>query len=140
MSTGTPGHPDVRPTRLAPVGFVDAAGVARVAIPDEPVDLKEKLRRLAAEPGDDASRETCLGLWLWERWQPALEPVGYTRDQFVDEVARTRREQGLWVRGERQWAHYATGLAGRLLRRAPDGAAGDPAPDPPPGSGGPLTG
>lgn len=101
----------------------DAAGVARVELPEEPADLKAKLRRLAAEPGGLGAHEACLGLWLWERWQPALEPLGYTRDQFVDGVVRTRREQLLWVRGERQWDHFVTGLAGRVLRRAPAGAA-----------------
>lgn len=105
----------------------DAAGVARVELPEEPVDLKEKLRRLAAEPEGLGTHEACLGLWLWERWQPALEPIGYTRDQFVDEVVRTRREQLLWTRGERQWDHFVTGLAGRVMRRAPAGAAADSA-------------
>jgi hypothetical protein len=105
------------------VDLFDAAGVIRVELPEEPADLKEKLCRLTAEPGGPDTHEACLGLWLWERWQPALEPVGYTRDQFVDEVVRARREQLLWIRGERQWDHFVTGLAGRLLRRAPAGAA-----------------
>ncbi len=123
MSAVLPGRALRRPASLVPVDLYDAAGVTRVELPEEPAGLKEKLRRLTAEPGGLDSHDACLGLWLWERWQPALEPIGYTRDQFVDEVVRTRREQLLWIRGERQWDHFVTGLAGRVLRRAPAGAA-----------------
>ncbi len=123
MKAGAPGRRLPRPATLAPVELFDAAGVALLELPDEPADLKEKLRLLATAPDGVGAQVSCVGVWLWERWQPALEPLGYTRDQFVDEVVRTHREQVLWVRGERQWDHYVTGLAGRVLRRAPTGAA-----------------
>ena len=66
------------------------------------------------------SDDLCVGVWLWSRWQPALEPAGCTREDFVEIVVSTHRELWLWLLGDRRWEQYVSGLAGRVLRRLPD--------------------
>jgi hypothetical protein len=97
-------------------------GGPRLDLPDEPLDLKDGLREalLAGRDWRDGfSDEICIGLWLWRCWQPALEPEGLSREDFVDVVIANKRELWLWLMGERQWSHYLTGLAGRVVRRLP---------------------
>src|SRR5664280_2692902 len=50
---------------------------------------------------------------------PALEPCGFSREDFVDAVIGYRRELWLWLSGDRQWSQFVTGLAGRVARRLP---------------------
>ena len=100
----------------------EVEGGPRLELPDEPQDLKAGLRD--ALLGGQVWRagfsdDICIGLWLWGRWRPALEPNGLSREEFVDLVIANKRELWLWLMGERQWIQYLTGLAGRVIRRLP---------------------
>ena len=97
-------------------------GGPRLDLPDEPQDLKERLRRALLDGADwraGLSDDICIGVWLWSAWRPVLEPAGCTREAFIDQVVAYRREVWLWLLGDRQWASLLTGLAGRLVRRMP---------------------
>ena len=104
------------------VTVVDLPLGAHLHIPDEPVDLRD---RLYAEFLDGADwregfdEDVCLAVWLWCEWQPALEPAGFERDVFVTAVADYGREIWLWLAGERTWSQCVEGLAGRIARRVP---------------------
>jgi hypothetical protein len=98
----------------------------RLEVPEEPTELRDRLRLAVLDDGgwhhgvgDDHSVDT----WLWSRWQAVLEPAGMARQEFGDIVASTRREQWLWLHGDRRWEQYASGLAGRVARRAPGAGA-----------------
>ncbi len=68
------------------------------------------------------SDDICIGLLLWRAWQPALEPLGFSREDFIDSVVAYRRELWLWLMGDRGWIPYVTGLAARVIRRVPTAA------------------
>jgi hypothetical protein len=90
--------------------------------PEEPQALRDGLRDALLAGGDwrdGFSDDICIGVWLWSRWQPVLEPAGCTREDFVEIVKSTRRELWLWLLGDRRWEQYVTGLAGRVVRRLP---------------------
>ena len=90
--------------------------------PPEPEELRIGLRDALLAGGDwreGFSDEICIGVWLWSRWQPVLEPGGCGREEFVDIVIANRRELWLWLLGDRRWEQYITGLAGRVIRRMP---------------------
>ena len=90
--------------------------------PEEPQELRIGLRDALLAGGDwrdGFSDDICIGVWLWSRWQPVLEPAGCTREDFVEIVMATRRELWLWLLGDRRWDQYVTGLAGRVVRRLP---------------------
>jgi hypothetical protein len=94
----------------------------RLELPEEPVDIKVGLRDALLEGQnwrDGFSDEICIGVWLWGQWQPALEPNGMGREEFVDAVIANKRELWLWLIGERQWVQFVTALAGRIVRRLP---------------------
>lgn len=94
----------------------------RLGIPEEPESLRVALRDELLAGGDwrsGFSDDICIGVWLWGHWQPALEPAGCTREDFVTVVMSTRRELWLWLLGDRRWEQYVTGLAGRVVRRLP---------------------
>ena len=98
----------------------EVEGGPRLELPDEPVDLKEGLRDALLDGQDwreGFTDDICIGLWLWRCWQPALEPVGMSREDFVEVVVANQRELWLWLMGERQWIQFLTGLAGRVVRR-----------------------
>ncbi len=100
----------------------EVEGGPRLELPDEPLDLKAGLRNALLDGQnwrDGFSDDICIGLWLWGRWRPALEPNGFTREDFVDQVIANKRELWLWLMGERQWIQYLSGLAGRVIRRLP---------------------
>ena len=101
----------------------DPAGtVPRLEFPGEPEELRVALRDALLAGGDwrdGFSDDICIGVWLWGRWQPALEPAGCSREEFVAIVESTRRELWLWLLGDRRWEQYVTGLAGRVVRRLP---------------------
>jgi len=108
--------------RLAPVEFVEMPGGQKLALPDEPVELGEGLRDALLAGRDwreEFSDDICVGVWLWNLWQPTLEPIGFGRDEFVAAVIETKRELWLWLIGDRLWNQYVTGLAGRIGRRVP---------------------
>ena len=104
----------------------EVEGGPRLELPKEPVDLRVGLRDALLDGKDwreGFSKDICIGVWLWGRWQPALEPGGMSREQFVDVVIANKRELWLWLMGERQWIQFLTGLAGRVVRRLPAPAA-----------------
>jgi hypothetical protein len=100
----------------------EVEGGPRLELPDEPLDLRAGLRD-ALLSGQDwrkgFSDDICIGLWVWGRWQPALEPNGMSREEFVDIVIADKRELWLWLMGERQWIQFLSALAGRVVRRLP---------------------
>jgi hypothetical protein len=94
-----------------------------LSVPEEPVELRRRTRALVEQ---DPARGAALvddGAFLadplWQRWGPALEAAGLSRDRFGEIVAGYRRELWLWVMGERTWAQSAGGLLGRVKRRLP---------------------
>jgi len=101
----------------------DAVGRGpRLEFPAEPEDLRVGLRAALLDGGDwraGFSDDICIGVWLWSRWQPVLEPGGCSREEFIDIVIANRRELWLWLLGDRRWEQYVTGLAGRVIRRMP---------------------
>ena len=102
-------------------GALDTAAPV-LELPREPEDLRVGLRDALLDGGDwraGFSDDICVGVWLWSRWQPVLEPGGCSREEFVDIVVANRRELWLWLLGERRWEQYVTGLAGRVVRRMP---------------------
>lgn len=102
--------------------MIEVAGGPRLELPDEPLELKGGLRAALLDGQDwrqGLSDDICIALWLWSRWQPALEPCGCDREAFLDEVIEFRRELWLWLEGDRQWEQYLSGLAGRIVRRLP---------------------
>ena len=101
---------------------VEVDGGPRLELPEEPVDLKTGLRGALLDGQDwreGVADDTCVAIWLWRLWQPALEPYGMSREDFVDQVVAYRRELWLWLIGDRQWLQFVTGLAGRVVRRLP---------------------
>jgi hypothetical protein len=104
------------------MSVVEPAEGLRLDHPDEPVDMRDALRDAllaGTDWRDGFSDDVCVGVWLWERWRPALEPVGMDREAFVDVIISYRRELWLWLMGERQWDQCVSGLAGRVARRLP---------------------
>ncbi len=100
----------------------EVEGAPKLELPEEPVAIKVGLRDALLEGKnwrDGFSDEICIGLWLWGWWRPALEPGGMGREEFVDAVIADRRELWLWLKGDRQWFPFITGLAGRIVRRLP---------------------
>ncbi len=111
---------------VGPVTDVDDVALAApgvwLEVPEEPEELRVSLRDALLAGGDwraGFSDDLCLGVWLWRAWQPALEPAGCSREDFVEIVVTTRRELWLWLLGDRRWEQYVTGLAGRVVRRLP---------------------
>jgi len=94
----------------------------RLEHPDEPVEMRVALRDAilnGSDWRDGFADDICVGVWLWERWRPALEPAGMDRERFVDVIVAYRREVWLWLVGERTWEQMIIGLAGRVGRRVP---------------------
>lgn len=109
---------------VVPVSAVDDLAEPRhlLELPEEPEELRVGLRDAVESGGvrrEGFSDDVCIGVWLWSRWRPALEPLGCTREDFVEIVVSTRRELWLWLLGERTWDQYVIGLAGRVVRRVP---------------------
>jgi hypothetical protein len=92
-------------------------------LPEEPVELRRRTRALVEQDPERGSAVVDAGAFLadplWQRWGPALEAAGMSRDRFDQVVAGYRRELWLWVMGERTWAQSAGGLLGRVRRRLP---------------------
>jgi hypothetical protein len=108
--------------RLAPVEFVELPDGQKLALPDEPVELGEGLRDVllaGLDWSEGFKDDISVVVWLWNLWQPTLEPIGFGRDEFMAAVVETKRELWLWLIGDRLWNQYVTGLAGRISRRVP---------------------
>ena len=104
----------------------EVEGGPRLELPDEPIELKAGLRDALLEGADwrsGFSDDVCIGLWLWSRWQPALEPNGMSREQFVDVVVADKRELWLWLGGDQPWIQFLAGLADRTVHRLPTSVA-----------------
>jgi hypothetical protein len=104
------------------MSVVEPAEGLRLDHPEEPVEMRDALRDALLAGSDwreGFSDDICVGVWLWERWRPALEPVAMDREAFVDVIISYRRELWLWLMGERSWDQCVTGLAGRVARRLP---------------------
>jgi hypothetical protein len=111
--------------RVDTMTVVEVDGGPRLELPEEPLDVKVGLRDTLLEGSDwrdGFADDVCIALWIWKLWQPALEPYGMTREDFVDQVTAYRRELWLWLIGDRQWLQFVTGLAGRVVRRLPEPA------------------
>ena len=83
----------------------EVEGSPRLELPDEPVDLQRELRDTllsGANWREGFSDDICIGLLLWRAWQPALEPLGFSREDFIDSVVAYRRELWLWLMGDRR--------------------------------------
>ena len=102
--------------------------LAELTLPEEPVELRRRTRALVEQDPARGAAVVDGGAFLadplWERWGPALEAAGLSRDRFGQIVAGYRRELWLWVMGERTWAQSAGGLLGRVQRRLPAGQPG----------------
>ena len=108
--------------RVGSMMVFEVDGGPRLQLPEEPLDVKSRMREALLEGQnwrDGFSDDICIGLWLWRHWQPVLEPGGFSREQFVDEVIAYGRELWLWLMDDRQWLQVVTGLAGRVVRRMP---------------------
>jgi hypothetical protein len=92
-------------------------------LPDEPRALRALVRTVLEQSPDTALPLVVDGEWiadpLWEGWHGALAARGMDRAQFGAVVAGYGNELRLWVVGERPWAHYVSGVAGRAIRRLP---------------------
>ena len=95
---------------------------------DEPVGLRV---RAATDPdavrGQIASGRLVLGP-VWKAWGPTLAAQGVDRAALSAVLRGSSYELWLWAAGERTWAQFLEGLAGRVGRRAEAGAAKGRAP------------
>jgi hypothetical protein len=100
-------------------------GTFELDVPAEPLELKIGLRDaiLGGVAWDELPEPLDLGAWLWGTWGPRLEASGGDRAGFEPILAASRREAWLWLLGDRQWAQFVSGLAGRIVRRLPDPTA-----------------
>jgi hypothetical protein len=85
---------------------------------DEPVELRDRMRELAAvAPAEARSRLALEVAGVAGEAVVAVAPALSTLD--VEAVCVSyQRELWLWLVGERTWAQCVGGLTGRLLRRA----------------------
>jgi len=94
-----------------------------LAVPPEPLELRERTRALAARDPRRGRDRVAAGAWiagpLWQAWGPELRRAGVDRAGLVGVARAYDRELWLWVMGERTWAQCAAGLAGRVRRRLP---------------------
>lgn len=88
------------------------------SVPVEPEELRSDLRIIAGEdPGAAPSTiAEAIAAELWEAWKAALAPAWRSPADLGPVLERASRESWLWVMGERNWAHTAEGLAGRVAR------------------------
>jgi hypothetical protein len=92
-----------------------------LSLPEEPRALQSLARTLLDQAPETGLPLVATGEWiadpLWESWGEALRERGMGRERFGQIVAGYGNELRLWVVGERPWAHYISGLAGRVERR-----------------------
>ncbi len=90
-------------------------------VPPEPEELKAaryQAQLSGADIPETWSGDLSVGTWLWPWWETELSGRGVTRDLFFSTLVAYHREEWLWLGGDRRWDQFATGLWGRLLRRA----------------------
>ena len=95
---------------------------------DEPVGLRV---RAATDP-DAVRAQIASGRLIvapvWKAWGPTLAARGVDRAALSAVLRGSSYELWLWAAGERTWAQFLEGLAGRVGRRAEAGAAKGRAP------------
>lgn len=117
-------------------GALDAKDLA---VPPEPAQLRDQYRRLALESPVAWRQMATHGRWmaevLWPHWTTVLTQAGVSRERLAAIASGYQLELWLWLMGERTWVHTASGLAGRVRRRAVPTAPppGRSAAAPPPG-------
>jgi hypothetical protein len=101
--------------------------VKRLSVPDEPTELKTRIRALLEDSPEEGGRVIAEAAFvsdlLWEEWRSDLEGADMGYERFLEISQSYAGELRFWVLGERPWDHCAAGLAGRLLRRLPAGQA-----------------
>ncbi|MBX6765400.1 MAG: hypothetical protein IRY88_17290 [Rubrobacteraceae bacterium] len=94
-----------------------------LGVPEEPAELRRKVRQLLEDRPSEGERFVeegdFLADYLWRHWGARLGAVGMDRERFGRIVRGYAPEVRLWVFGEHVWEHCASGLAGRVLRRIP---------------------
>ena len=99
-----------------------AAPGLELPLPPEPEALRAETRALVGRSPAEGAALIDAGEWiagpLWRSWRAELEAAGMPREQLVRIAGEYRLELWLWVMGERTWAQCASGLRGRVLRRA----------------------
>ncbi len=122
--------PDRPITGLAVLGDPgDHPAAKDLEVPPEPLDELERVRALVLESPEAWGRLGASGVWitdaLWPWWGEALVQAKMTKSAMDQVVAGYRSELWLWLMGERTWESVASGLAGRLERRAAPAGPGE---------------
>lgn len=109
----------------APVGRLPVPGVLgakELVVPPEPVQPRDQYRRLALESPSAWRQMASQGTWmaevLWPHWAMVLTRANVSRERLAAIASGYQLELWLWLMGERTWAYTASGLAGRVQRRA----------------------
>lgn len=91
-----------------------------LAVPPEPVSERNRLRLVVQE--SPSAWAALAGPWaveaLWCWWGGELSQSGMSLSGLAAVAGEYQSELRLWLMGERTWEHTASGLAGRLRRRA----------------------
>jgi hypothetical protein len=92
---------------------------------DEPVELRDRMRSLAAVAPDQVRAQLVreVAIIAAEAVPSALTP-GAAGIDLEAVCGSYQRELWLWLVGERTWAQCVSGLGGRLLRRSTATQAG----------------
>ncbi len=89
-------------------------------LPDEPVKAKAAAWAEITESGLDLTSFSRaakpVGDYLFAFWETELAARGVTREAFEDCMHSMRREEWLWLAGQRRFVSFAASLAGRLCR------------------------
>lgn len=112
----------IPPFGLRDSGVANDGPVKDLEVPPEPVEELERVRALVLESPEVWGRLGASGVWLtdalWPWWGQTLGEAAISKSAMDEVVAGYRGELWGWIMGERTWEHAASGLAGRLERRA----------------------
>ncbi len=93
-----------------------------LVVPPEPTGERDRFHRVALESPSAWRQVAARGDWiadaLWPHWGPVLTQADVSHRRLAEVAAGYQGELWLWLMGERTWAHTASGLAGRVQRRA----------------------
>ena len=97
----------------------------KLALPPEPAGLRAETRAFVEDSPQEGIRLVNDARFvadpLWEEWGAELIGDGMGYERFLQITRGYAGEIRLWVMGERPWDHCVAGLAGRVLRRLPEG-------------------